>query len=144
MELQGIGGDIFGEDVGVEADEDSAESNQTVEQCNQLRHTSHGNAACATDTDDTTDADSDSDENQGNQRGEVRIRLGVSGDECLEDGDDNGDGHAGNTEGVSAASGLRLGQARECSEEQDGGDNVADVGQTVGPVQKRSSINASH
>ena len=117
MELLGIGGDILSKDVGVEANKNCTESDQAVEQCDELRHTRHGDTAGAGDANDTADADSDSDENQGNQRGEVRIRLGVSGDECLEDGDDNGYGHTGNTEGVTASCGLRLGQAREGSQE---------------------------
>ena len=110
----------LGLEVTVPAHQHGGQTDERVQESDELGHLGHLHAARTHQTDPGTDDDGDSHQGDADRGGLV-----------IEDQDDSGhqsDGHAGDTEGQSATGGLMLGQACQGQDEQQRCDEVGRVG----------------
>ena len=126
-------------DEGVVADEDRAQTDQAVEQCDQLRQTSHLDGVRALDAVGGTEAHSQGDEDDGDDRVQS-LGIGRGMHHGLEDGHGDGNSHTAHTQRVTALCGFRLREAGQCHEEEHGGHDVGQVRDPGQPVQQRGML----
>ena len=102
-----------------DADQHGSETDEAVQQCDQLRHLRHFDFARF------LDADGGADEHGDDDVAEAFAAVGInSGDER--------DGHADDAEDVAVFRAFLTGEAGEREDEEDGGDDVGRCDESVG------------